>query len=304
MKRNLLIAFILAGTVTSLSGQDRIITLNNDTIDCKINRVTRTDIHFDLTTHGVTTTGRMPLADILTYSVNPAATQARIYKPAMTGSFPRLRLGLTGGAGYLFSSSEKAEESMVTWGITNDQAESYYRDLKSGICGSGDITLLLTQRIGLGLRYKFFGTSGSVEGFFDPQDGFNIFYSTYSEHIYVNFAGASLFYSEPLGASQKFKIYCAYAAGLTLYRNEAESFQGNFLITGNSFGMDGALGLEYFINPSLAVAAELSAFNALLRKIEVTDGSTTETIELEKENIENLSRIEFSLGIRFYLWNR
>jgi len=304
MKRNLLIAFILAGLVTSLQGQDRIITLNNDTINCKINRVTRNDIYFDLTTQGVTTTGRIPLADILTYSINPAATQALRYKPAMTGSFPRLRLGISGGAGYIISSSETAEESMVLWGITPDDAESYYRNLKTGIYGSSDITWMLTQRIGLGLRYKLFGTSGSVEGFFDPQDGFNIFYSTYSEHIYVNFAGASLLYSEPLGSRQKFRIYAAWAAGVALYRNEAESFQGNFLITGNSFGMDGALGLEYLINPSLAVAAELSTFNALLKKIEMTDGSETETLELEKENYENLSRFELSLGIKFYLWNR
>lgn len=304
MKRNLLIAFILAGIVTSLSGQDRIVTLNNDTIDCKINKITRSDIHFNITTQGVTTTGRMPLADILSYSVTPTATQVKMYNQDTTGSFKRLRLGISGGAGYLYSSSKDAEEAMMTWGITEDQAEKYYNDLRTGIYGSGDITWMLTQRIGLGLRYKFYDTSGSVEGFFDLQDGINIYYSTYSEHIYVNFTGVSLYYSEPLGRNQKFNIYIAYAAGLAHYRNEAESFQGHLLLTGNAFGVDGALGLEYLINPSIAVGAELSAFSALLRKIEITDGFTIETIELENDNFENLSRVELSLGVRFYLWNR
>jgi hypothetical protein len=50
MKRYLLLAFILAGLNTGLSGQDRIITLNNDTIVCKIKKVTGSYIHFDVST--------------------------------------------------------------------------------------------------------------------------------------------------------------------------------------------------------------------------------------------------------------
>ena len=48
------------------------------------------------------------------------------------------------------------------------------------------------------------------------------FYSTYKEHIYVNFAGVSFFYSEPLGLSQTFRVYCSYASGMAHYRNETE----------------------------------------------------------------------------------
>lgn len=304
MNRYLLIALILAGLVPGVSGQDRIITLNNDTIECKINRVTRTDIHFDVNTRGVKTSGTMPLAGILSYSVNPSASQERKAKPSMNGSFPRLRLSLSGGGGYLFSSSEKAEESMIEWGLSEESAEAYYKNLRTGIYASGDIAWMVTPVLGAGLRYKYFDTSASLEGFFDPQDGFYLYYSTYSEHIYVNYAGASVVYSEPLGVREKLRVSCALSAGLALYRNEAELFQGNFLITGNSFGMDGAIGLEYHVNPGVAIGAELSAFFAQLRKFEMTDGSTTETVELEVDNIENLSRLELSLGIRFYLWNR
>ena len=316
MKRNLLIAFILAGVVTGVSGQDRIITLANDTIACKINKVTRSDIHFDVITGGVTTSGTIPLSNILSYSVSPAKAENPTltvnsskpredrYKPAATGSFQRLRLGLNGGAGYILSSADKAEESMVAWGIPQDKAEAYYNNLKLGIYGSGDITFMVTPRIGAGLRYKFFYTDADVEGLFDPHDGLYLIYGTYSENIYVSFAGLSLFYTEPLGRSQKFSIYASYAAGMTFYRNEAETFQGNVLITGNALGMDGSLGVEYLISPSIAVGAELSAFNSLLKKVEMTDGTNTQTLELEKENFENLSRVELSLGIRFYLWNR
>jgi len=300
----MLLTIILSGLAPKVLPQDKIITQNNDTIDCRITRVTRSDILFEVDTKGIRSAGRIPLASILSYSISPVSAQTELFKPVVSESFPRLRLGVSGGIGYIFSSSETAEESMVRWGIAQNLAEAYYKDLKTGIYGSCDVSWMLTPRIGLGFRYKFFDTSGNVEGFFDPQDGITIFYSTYSEHIYVNFAGVSLLYSEPLGSRQKLKVYCAYAAGLALYRNEAELFYGNYLVTGNSFGMDGSLGLEYFIKPGLSVGAELSAFNALLRKIEMTDGSATETLELDKENYENLSRFELSLGIRFYLWNK
>ncbi len=114
-----------------------------------------------------------------------------------------------------------------------------------------------------------------------------LFYTTYSERIYVNFVGASVLYSEPLGAREKIRVSCSLSAGLALYRNEAELFQGNFLATGNSFGMDGAVGLEYHITPAVAFGAELSSFFSQLRKFEITDGSTTETMELEDDDIES-----------------
>lgn len=304
MKRYLLIAFILAGVVTGASGQDRIITLNNDTIECRINRVTRSDIHFDVNTNGVTTSGTIPLSGILSYSINPSATGKRKANPVVNSSFPRLRVALSGGAGYLFSSSEKAEESMVEWGLTPASAEAYYKDLRTGFYGSGEIAWMFTPQLGAGLRYKFFDTSADTEGFFDPLDGMYLFYATYSERIYVNFVGASVLYSEPVGVGGKLRVSCSLSAGLALYRNEAEMFQGNFLATGNSFGMDGAVGLEYHLTPAVAVGAELSSFFSQLKKFEITDGSTTETIEFEVDEIENLSRVELSLGIRFYLWNR
>ncbi len=114
-----------------------------------------------------------------------------------------------------------------------------------------------------------------------------LFYTTYSERIYVNFAGASVVYSEPVGVREKLRVTCSLSAGLALYRNEAELFQGNFLATGNSFGMDGAVGLEYHITPAVAFGAELSSFFSQLRKFEITDGSTTETMELEDDDIES-----------------
>jgi hypothetical protein len=202
MKRYLLLAFILAGFITGLSGQDRIITLNHDTIACKIQRVTRSDIHFDVSTQGVTTTGRMPLAGILSYTVSSPEGSVPEDKSVSTRSAGGLRLGLNGGMGYIISSSKEAEEAMVNLGMTEEKARSYYSDLKTGWYGSADATWMINQKYGAGLRYKFFNTTAATEGYFDPGDGFNLYYATFRENIFVNYAGVSMFYQEPIGKKE------------------------------------------------------------------------------------------------------
>lgn len=304
MKRYLLLAFILAGLNTGLSGQDRIITLNNDTIVCKIKKVTGSYIHFDVSTQGVTTSGRVPRSGVLSYTVSSPEASVPVYEVVKTRSSGGLRLGLNGGMGYLTSSSKQAEEAMVSLGLTEEKARSYYSDLKTGWYGSADAIWMINQKYGAGLRYKFFNTTATTEGYFYPGDGVNLYYSIFGENIYVNYAGASIFYREPIGEKENWSLYASFSLGMAFYRNESEIFYGNYLITGNTLGLDGSLGLEYRITPVISAGAEFSIFAGQIRKFNLTDGEMNETVELEKDNYENLARAEVSVGIRFYLWRR
>lgn len=304
MRRSLLFAFILAGLAGGLSGQDRIITLNHDTIECRITKVTRSEIHFDILTQGVTAAGKMPLAGILSYSVSPTDGAAPKYEALTARPAGGLRLGLSGGMGYIISSSEAAEEAMVGLGLSEEKAGSYYNDLKSGWYGSADATWVINQSYGAGLRYKFFNTSAATEGYFDLGDYYNVYYASYAENIYVNYAGVSLLYQEHFGQERTWSAYTSFSLGMAFYRDEYEFFYGNFLITGNALGMDGSLGLEYRITPLISAGAEVSVFTSTIKKIKITDGGSDETVDLEEDNYENLSRAEVSLGIRFYFWNR
>jgi hypothetical protein len=304
MKRNLLIVLILAGLVTGLSGQDRIITRSNDTINCRIDRVTRSEIHFELVTHGVKTTGSLPTSEVLSYSVSPSTLPEQEYEPLKTGLAGRLRIGLNGGMAYITSSSEAAEEAMVGMGLSPSAAGDYYSNLKSGWYGSADATWLFKGNYGAGLKYKFSYTGAATEGSFLPFDQMNIYYSEYREKIYVNYGGVSLFFREPIGKKAKFSLYSGISAGMTLYRNELEVLAESVLITGKAPGIDGTIGWEYDITPFFSAGAEASVFASRLKKINITNGVENQTQELDEENYENLSRLEVSVGIRFKLWNR
>ncbi|NLD63782.1 MAG: porin family protein [Bacteroidales bacterium] len=300
MIRNLLITLLLLGLASGLSGQDRIITLNNDTINCRIRKVTRNDISFDVITSGITTSGNLRLAEIRSYSISTATGRSQDFKPVSGRTSGNLRLALNGGMGYIISSSEKAEESMAQLGITESNARAYYNDLKSGWYGGADAAWLFHRTYGAGVRYKFFNTVAATEGEIDLPGEYNIFFSEYRENIFVNYAGVLLFYRQPHSYYERFSLYGCISMGMAFYSNQMEFLSEYFLVTGEALGFDGGIGFEYEITPYISAGAEVSLFNAIIKEIDITNGVIDETQELDKENYENLSRAELSVGIRFY----
>ena len=197
MKKIVPAVIFFLGFIPAVFSQDKIITINNDTIDCKINKVSHSTIYFDLNTLGVKSSGEIPQNMVSGYIV-ANKTSPEVQEKTNTGSGNRFRFGLSGGAGYLLGSTQNAEDQMVSQGFTFDQAESYYNDMKLGISANADLYLLIPVNYGVGIKYKFFFNSSSTEGFIDPQDGVHLYYTTYREKIYVNFAGHHSFISRLL----------------------------------------------------------------------------------------------------------
>ncbi|MFZ0282406.1 MAG: hypothetical protein WAL29_12190 [Bacteroidales bacterium] len=302
MKKPFLIAVLLVALLYSGYSQDKIITLSNDTIECRINRVSRSTIYFEMINRGIKSSARLPLGNILSYTV--AGKTGPAFQDASAGeeSFTRLRLGLNAGPGYMLAGTKKAIDQMISQGFAPDKAKSYYNDLKLGISFTGDAAWMITPDYGAGIRYKFMTTSAGTEGFMDPQDGIHIYYTSYDEKIYVNYGGVAFFYRLPAGKSESLVLSSSCSLGLATYRNEAGYLRQNFLLTGKNIGAEFCLGLEYSVTRHLSAGAELSAFYSTLKKVKVSDGSESATVDLDKDNFENLSRLDFSAGIKIYLW--
>lgn len=304
MKRNLLIALMLAGFVQFISGQDRIITINNDTIDCRITRITRDAIWFDIFVKGIKTKGQLPVSEIYSYHVKPSVLQKEDKRVEAKAASGRFCLDLSGGFGYILGSTEKAEVELVSTGVAFQDARTYYRNLKTGLSASAGATWIFSPGYGAGVRYRFFNTAAAIEGNIEAGDGINIIFFDYSENIFVNYAGFSLFYQEHVGKNEQFSLYSSISLGMAFYMNMIEYYTGNLLITGNAPGMDGILGAEYRLTPAISAAAEASFFAATIKKITITDGVQEESAELPENNYENLSRIELAFGIRYYFGKR
>jgi len=255
-----------------------------------------------MVTRGIKSSARLPLNKVLSYTFAGKMGPAFQDEAAGEEGFSKLRLGFNAGPGYLLASTKKAIDQMTSQGFAPDKAKSYYTDLKLGISFTGDAAWMINPDYGAGIRYNFMTTSAGTEGLLEPQDGIHIYYTTYDEKIYVNYGGVAFFYRQAVGKSGSLVLSSSYSLGLATYRNEASYLRQNLLLTGKSIGAELSLGLEYFVSRHLSLGAELSAFYSTIKKVKVSDGSETATVDLDKDNYENLSRLDFSAGIKIYLW--
>ncbi len=299
MKQYLLISILTASMFSDLFPQDMIITLNNDTIKCRITKASGKEIQFEINTGVVSTTGKIQKKNVLTYTISDSNVQTEKNFKAEAPLSP-LRLTLSSGPGYLVASSAKAETAMIDQGFSSAAAKAYYRDMRLGIYISADAIWFNNREFGAGLKYKFFSTSAKTEGFLDPQDGVNLIYGPYKEQIYVNFIAATFRYQKYINSRNSLLMNTSCSAGLSLYRNEAEYAKTFYLLTGKNFGFDTDIGLEYPVTTRLSACCDLSVFYSYIRRMNISDGESSTTIKLSKDNSENLTRVDFSLGVRFY----
>ena len=303
MKQYLLIPILTTLIVSDIFSQDKIITLNRDTIECRIIKTSGREIQYKINKGEVSIISKIQKKDVLTYIVSGSNVQTG--KNAIVGiTLSNLRLTLNSGPGYLVASSAKAEAEMTDQGFSSAAVKAYYRDLRLGIYLSADAIWVYDNEFGAGLKYKFFATSAKTEGFLDPQDGVNLIYGPYKEQIYVNFIAATFLYQEYINSSNSLIINTCCSAGLSLYRNEAEYAKSFYLLTGKNFGFDTDIGLEYLITTRLSACFDFSLFYSNLHKMNISDGVNSTTVKLPKDNPENITRLDFSLGVRFNLGKR
>jgi len=282
------------------ASQDKIITTQNDTINCKIKKITKKSIYFDLNTKNVKSSGEVPVSEVSHYIIEPKSSENQEVIQKEFVPYQHLRLALGGGFGYLFASSKEAEQELVDQGFSKKQSQSFFNGLRLGYLGNADLTYFISPNYGIGAKYKFFETSNSQEGFLDPQDGVNLIYGNLGEKIYVNFFGATFHSQQWIAKQQKLKLNSTYALGLATYRNEMDVVTNCLLLTGKSFGMDINVGIEYFISKNISLGIDLSGFYSSIHKFKVDDGTNSTTMKLDKDNYENISRIDLSFGIKIY----
>lgn len=105
MKRTLASAIFLTVVFAAGFSQDKIITLKNDTIDCRIIKITRNSVYFEMTTKDVKSSGEMPRSNILNFITSDKPSPV-IRKQSFSGSFEKLQISFNGGLGYLVASFE------------------------------------------------------------------------------------------------------------------------------------------------------------------------------------------------------
>jgi hypothetical protein len=282
-----------------MNGQDRIITVRNDTVECRILSISPTHLNYEQRS-GKRIVGKfIPVSEVAEYY---RASGSRDVK------FRHWQAGIGFGGSYLTASTVEPENILVMeTGMPRDKAEDYYRKYRTGMQVNARIHYLFDVGsdildIGTGLKYRLSSFSSQTDLVLETYQPYVYTPFSINEKVYINYLGAPFIMQLWLGQNHRFRLAGEISAGYVHFRGEArfKGLQRNLLATGNTFGGNAGIIFAYCPLDYMSVNIDANYFSAVLKRVKFSDGIVSETVNLEKNNYENLSHLNCSFGIRFH----
>ncbi len=274
---------------SSVWSQDLIVTNANDTINCKITKVKSDNIFFTFKQGDEYSSTLIPTSSVKYHQLEYFG-QNEVPKEKLVGfqNYQHLRLGISGGFSYL--------TAKVGDNVPADFVD-YVKELKSGFHLGGDLTYYFAEQFGFGLKYYLFISSNNLDNIYTDDNEGNRRYGKMSDKITTSFMGPSFsirFFNHD--KSNAFLMNSSF--GYMGYSNNKVIID-NYKITGNAFGSSFDIGYDVGLSENLSLAFQISLIAGTLLEYDWDDGSTKQTIKLDKNEYESLNRIDLSVGLRF-----
>jgi hypothetical protein len=168
-----------------------------------------------------------------------------------------------------------------------DAAKAYQKDLKTGYSVGANGGYFLWKNVGLGLVGELYKSAASME------DG------SRKDAISISYLGGSVVHRKVM-QSQKSTVSTGFTLGYQTYLNSGSAQAIDFVMKGKAMGWGFHTGLDYKISQKVAVTFSASCLFGTLYKVTNESGSRKRTITLNKNGFEDLSRISFSVGLKFF----
>ncbi len=322
--KNLLLVLSLTVFCMAVNAQDKIITVQNDTIECRIISVNDGRISYEQKFSDNRIVGKsIATSDVLEYLRSGKNSSRNIFMSRQR-EIPehRLLFSLQSGLTHSLTDYNNLKNVLVDQGNPASEIDDYFKKLNNGYHLSASAHYLLTPFLGVGADYSvaYFSSKGDflVRGY----AGMNL--PTYvnfkmDEKLFTQFVGPSVLFQQLVGNSKKIKLSETIAPGLVFFREETRgnSYQiywgedgyyngeapqyynvSNSLSTGNTFAIKGGLSVEYRISPQLSAGVAGSFTWAKLHKLSVKN-STGQINDQKLENDVDISRIDYGFVFRY-----
>ncbi len=287
--KSILIIAVLIFVANSIYSQDLIVTNEGDSINCKITKVKTDNIYFTFIHKDEIRSTLLPMTNVKTHQFDYFQTnEVPIKKIIGYENYQHFRIGINGG--YSYRTAKVAEN------VPND-FKDYTKELKSGYHLGGDLTYFFTEPLGFGLKYYLFKSSNSMDNIYVRDPYGNITYGNMSDDITISFIGPT-FSTRLLNHDKSNAFLMSLSIGYMGYANNTVVVN-KYKVTGNTMGFTFDVGYDIGLSEDLALGFQISFLFGTLIKYDRNDGSTIKTINFEKDNYESLSRIDFSVGLRF-----
>lgn len=285
----LLPIFLAIFSVSLSLAQDLILTVEGDSINCKINKINTENIYFTFKHNDEIRNTLLPVSKVAYHQVDYYVV-GEVPKEKLESykNYPLFRVALSGGLSFM--------TGKISHDVPSDFRE-YVRELKSGNNFGGEASFFISETFGFGGRYNVLWSSHSLDKIsVEDMDG-NVTYGRMSDDLKITFIGPS-FSLRLLNYNKQNAFLFSLAIGYLDYVNDKviiESFQ----MTGNTVGFGLDLGYDIGLSDHLAIGIQASLITGALSEYTFNYGSSKQTFKLEQGGYENISRFDLSIGLRF-----
>jgi hypothetical protein len=270
----------------SVQAQDLIITNDGDSLNCKITKIRTDNIYFTFFHKGEIRSTLLPVGQVQFHQYNYYHTSEVPADKVVGGVFPHFRGAINGGW-----SNRVAK---LPDNIPSD-FEQYMKDLKSGYHFGLDLSYYLSEQLGLGIKFYNYRSKNEINNIYLTLPNGTAQFGKMSDDISINFIGP--FVSTRLfDANKKNSFLFSLGMGYMGYTDKAVLIS-DFKIKGSTVGLCWDIGYEIG-SSNFPIGVQISYMIGTLTQFDLSHGAYTETVKLEKENYESLSRIDLSVGLR------
>jgi hypothetical protein len=190
---------------------------------------------------------------------------------------------------------EKAPDTIMP------EIQDYLNKLRSGRQFGFESEYFFNKYIGVGAKYVIFNTKQAVDSivveFFS-----HIFYIDLSSDMSIHTVSPMVYGKLPL-LKDKLAIIGGVGPAWLFYRNIGKAIDDTAMFKGSSPGISTSLRISYEVFHNLHVALQCGYIHAFLKEFTQDNGTTQQTIKLDKQNYQNISRLDYSFGL-FYTFRR
>ena len=218
---------------------------------------------------------------------------AQEVEPApVSGGLPkeRLRVELNAGMGQLMFKNDP------DW---NEFQKEYGKRIRGGTCLDGSITYFPVESFGIGVKAGTFYANHKVGSLKIPVTDSTYTIGDISDNIKLLFCGLNLVYRKRSVEIPGNAFYFSTAIGYTIYNNYG-SMVVPIKLSGMAPGFCFGVGYDLLITRYLSVGVGANLWTAVLKEVDFSDGTKSETLKLDRRS-GNLLRGTLTAGFRYTL---
>lgn len=287
--RRLFFILMLIVSANLAKAQDLIITNTNDSLNCRITKVTNDHIYFSYMNNGELRKTLISKSDV------------KQFTKSNTGDTGNLSIGNNLQPGYSkFRLAFEGGFSTRLGKVAKGSMEQYLKDLKKGYNIGLDASYFISESVGFGVKFSTFGSDNKLENLaLDiDRDGLVDTRST-SDDITITFVGPG--YSARFISARGNTFITSLSIGYLGYVDHYTLNDLPYDLKGGAFGLALDIGYDIKLSQHWSLGAQCSLIRGTLTSYTLEDGNYSQKIDLDEDNYESLSRFDFSVGIRYNL---